>query len=182
MIFSQIFDMVNVGLVVLDRDLKVLHWNRWIALHTGVSPEQIVGASVFDFFPNLNNARFLRNCKSVLAFGNFCFFSQKLHRYLFPVKPDGSFAAAFDYMQQSCTMGPLRDESGAVQYLYISVQDVTEVVAYEQKLIEMNTRDGLTGAYNRRFLESQLADEIERSRRYSRPLSLISSTSITSSG
>jgi diguanylate cyclase (GGDEF)-like protein len=68
-----------------------------------------------------------------------------------------------------CTLGPLRDESGAISYLYISVEDVTEVVAYEKKLIEMNTKDGLTGIYNRRALESQLRDEFERYKRYSRP-------------
>ena len=32
MIFSQISDMINMGLVVLDKDLKVHFWNRWMAI------------------------------------------------------------------------------------------------------------------------------------------------------
>jgi diguanylate cyclase (GGDEF)-like protein len=76
-------------------------------------------------------------------------------------------------MQQSCTVGPLRDENNDIQYIYINVQDVTEIVAYEQKLIEMNTKDGLTGIYNRRFFEPRLLEEFERHQRYERPMSLI---------
>jgi hypothetical protein len=47
-------------------------------------------------------------------------------------------------MQQSGTMGPLRGENNQIQHLYIVIQDVTEIAAYEQKLLEMNTRAPLT--------------------------------------
>lgn len=173
MIFAQIFHMVNIGIVVLDSDLRIKHWNRWMALHSGISEEEIVGAGIFAFFPNLNTPRFLRSCKSVLTFGNFSFFSQKLHRYLFPFKPVSSFGSKFDHMQQSCTMGPIRDEANAIKYLFISVQDVTEVVAYEQGLLETSMRDSLTGTYNRRYLEVYLKQEFEKNKRYSRGLSLV---------
>jgi diguanylate cyclase (GGDEF)-like protein len=109
----------------------------------------------------------------VLSFGNFAFFSQKLHRFLFPFKPDSSFGYHFDLMQQSCTMGPLRGENNSITSLFLIVQDVTELATYEQKLIEMNTIDALTGIYNRRFLETRLKEECERHSRYSRPLSVM---------
>jgi diguanylate cyclase len=173
MILDQIIDMVNIGIVVLDSDLGVRYWNRWMALHSGIPAEDIVGSNIFSFFPNLNTARFLRSCKAVLAFGNFSFFSQKLHHYLFPFKPVSSYGMKFVYMQQSCTMGQLRDEHNVIKYLYITVQDVTELVAYEQRLIEKNVKDSLTETYNRRFLEECLNREFEKSRRYSRSLSLI---------
>jgi diguanylate cyclase (GGDEF)-like protein len=76
-------------------------------------------------------------------------------------------------MQQSCTVGPLRDENNRISYIYITVQDVTEIAAYEQKLINLNTRDGLTGIFNRRYLETKLEEEFDRHIRYNRPLSLI---------
>ncbi len=173
MIFSQIFDMVDIGLVVLDRDLKVQHWNRWMQLHSGISAERIIDTSLFDHFPHLNTSKFLRNCKSVLHFGNFSFLSQKLHHYLFPFKPVSSYTSTFEFMQQNCTIGPLRDDNKSIEHIYISVQDVTAIAAYEKKLTEMNLKDGLTGIYNRRFLETKLVDEFERYRRYKRPLTLI---------
>ena len=173
MIFSQIFDMVDIGIVILNKDLKVYKWNRWMELHSGITAGEITEHCIFDFFPNLNNQKFLRSCKSVFTFGNFCFFSQKLHNYLFPFKPVSSFNSIFEYMQQSSTMGPLRNENNSIQYIYITVQDVTEIAIYEQKLLELNTKDGLTGIYNRRYLEVRLKEEFERHKRYSRPFSLI---------
>jgi diguanylate cyclase len=174
MIFSQIFDMLDAGIVILDRDLNVFKWNRWMTTHSKIKPEEIVGKSLFSFYPDLNTPWFLRNCKSVFTFGNFAFISQKLHKYCFPFKSYyNTLGYRFDYMQQSCTVGPLRDEDNEIKYIFINVQDVTEIVAYEQKLIEMNTKDGLTGIYNRRFFEPRLIEEFERHKRYDRPMSLV---------
>jgi diguanylate cyclase (GGDEF)-like protein len=173
MIFFQVFDMVDIGLVILDKDLRICHWNRWMQLHSGIVPDKITGSLVFETFPNLKRPRFLNNCKAVLTFGNFCFFSQKLHHYLFPFKPISSFDSQFEFMQQSCTMGPLRGEDGSIEYIFIAVHDVTETVNFEQKLMEMNMRDALTGIHNRRSLELHLKEEMERHKRYNHPLSMI---------
>ncbi len=136
MIFNQIFDMVDVGLVILDKKLRVRYWNRWMASHSGISTEEIIESSIFDYYPHLKNKKFLRNCKAVLTFGSFYFFSQKLYDYIFPFKPDNTFDSQVKFMQQSCTMGPLRDGYNSIEYVYISVKDVTEAYIYEKKLTE----------------------------------------------
>jgi diguanylate cyclase len=169
---TQIFDTVNIGLVVLDRDIRITYWNRWMAMHSGIPSNQIVDQPLFDFFPHLNTNSFNKNCKAVLSFGSFAFFSQKLHQFLFPFKPDSSFGYRFELMQQSCTMGPIRSDSNVITGLFMIIQDVTELATYEQKLVEMNTRDVLTGVYNRRFLEGRLKEECDRHQRYSREMSL----------
>jgi diguanylate cyclase (GGDEF)-like protein len=173
MILDQIFNVINVGIVVLDRDLRITYWNRWMELHSGISAEQIVNSPIFLHYPELENPKFVRNCKAVLNFGNFSFFSQKLHRFLFPLKPSNSFGHSYDKMLQNCTLGPVRDERNIITHLFITVQDVTELVAYETMLIEMNMRDGLTGIFNRRFFESKISEEFSRHKRYARPFALI---------
>ena len=173
MIFAQIFEMINTGIVILDKDLKVYKWNQWMEIHSKIPTDQIIGSSLFTFFPNLNTSWFLRSFKSVFSFGNFLFFSQKLHRYCFPFNAVNILGLNFEYMQQSCTMGPIRDENNQIKYIFITVQDVTEIAAYEAKLVEMNIKDGLTEIYNRRYLEVRLKDEIKRAKRYSRPISLV---------
>lgn len=176
--FAQIFEMINIGTVVLDRDLNVCYWNRWMEMHSGIDSDRIVGSSILENFPNLNCKGFLKNFKSVITFGNLSFFSQKLHRYLFPFRPATSFNTGFEYMQQSCTMGPMRDGNNGyitdlIKHVYIIVQDVTELVDYEKKLLEMNMKDGLTGIYNRRFMDTRIKEEFERHKRYSRPMCFI---------
>ena len=54
-------------------------------------------------------------------------------------------------MQQSGSIFPIRNDKNEIQYICIGVHDVTELVAYEQKLIEMTKRDVLTGIYNRQL-------------------------------
>jgi len=44
---------------------------------------------------------------------------------------------------------------------------------YHETIYSMMTRDGLTGAYNKRYLMDVLTREIERSQRHQRPLSLV---------
>jgi diguanylate cyclase (GGDEF)-like protein len=173
MILNQFFNALNLGVVILDRDLKVHRWNRWMEIHSGISDKDIIDSPILDVFPGLNTPKFNRSCKSVFKFGNLCFFSQKLHNYLFPFKSTAYSGLEFEFMQQSCAMGPLRDENNEVKYLYIYIQDVTEVAVYEQKLVELNMKDGLTGVYNRRFLDKKLLEEVERHRRYSGEFSVI---------
>ncbi|RJQ13401.1 MAG: GGDEF domain-containing protein [Nitrospiraceae bacterium] len=173
MILNQIFDAINIGIVILDRDLKIYEWNRWMEIHSGLEASKIHGSLIFDIFPHLKNPKFERSCKSVFYFGNFCFFSQKLHHYMFPFRTTSYSGSEFEFMQQSCAMGPLRDENNEIKYLFIYVQDVTEVASYELKLVEMNMRDGLTGIYNRRFLDTKLKEEFNRHKRYGRSFSII---------
>ena len=54
-----------------------------------------------------------------------------------------------------------------------TARDITDRKLVENKLREMATTDGLTGALNRRRLMELGHDELERSRRYDRPLGLI---------
>lgn len=173
MIFSQLFDVVDLGLVILDKDLRIYKWNRWMELHSRISAQEIIGKHLFDCFPTLNNPGFLQTFKFVLNFGNFYFFSQKLHHYLFPFDLESSLSSSFDRMQQSCNMGLLRQEGTPERFVYIAIKDVTETAIYEQKLLEMNMKDGLTGIYNRRYLENRLQEECDRSLRSQKPLSLI---------
>jgi diguanylate cyclase (GGDEF)-like protein len=173
MIFSQVFDILDIGIVILDKDLRVFKWNCWMERHSGVPTDQITGKSLFEFYPELDNPRFLRSCRCVIGLGNLYFFSQKLHRYLFPFKPVSTLDKRFTLMQQSCHMGPLRNEAGAIDYICITVRDVTDMAIYEQRLIEMNMKDGLTGIYNRRYLSTRLKEEVDRYRRYRQNLSLI---------
>jgi diguanylate cyclase len=173
MILNQVFDAINIGIVILDREMKVKKWNRWMEIHSGINADKIVDSLIYDFFPDLKTPKFNRNCKSVFSFGNFCFFSQKLHKYLFPFKSSGYLDSDFEFMQQNCAMGPLRNEANEIEYMFMYVQDVTEVAIYEHKLVEMNVKDGLTGIYNRRYLESKFKEEFGRHKRYSRNFSFI---------
>ncbi len=169
----QILDVVNIGIAIIDKQYTVREWNHWLAMHSGISQEEIVGKSVFRFFPDLNNQSFIRGVKSVITFGNTIYFSQRLHKYLFPCKLSGAYASVFEYMQQQCTLAPVYNEETGANEVLITVIDVTESLYLEKSLREINLMDALTRVYNRRYLDQRLKEEILRYNRYQRPLSLI---------
>jgi diguanylate cyclase (GGDEF)-like protein len=172
--FRNVFDMLNLGIVILDAEYRIRFWNDWMAVHSGFAAREMLDRNLFEAYPNLDQPVFARSFKSVFTFGNFHFFSQKLHGYLFPIKTFSSFQSSFEHMQQSCTVCPLREGDGTkVTHICITVQDVTDVAAYERILVEMNHRDALTGTYNRRYFTCRLKEEFERHRRYRRPMSML---------
>ena len=48
-----VIERVGFGIFVLDRDLKVLMWNRFMQDNSGQPAETVVGKSIFDSFPEL---------------------------------------------------------------------------------------------------------------------------------
>ena len=171
--YSQIIETIDIGLVVLDRDMTVLAWNRWLEIHSGIAAKDIIGSSILNHYPNLSQTKYTRLIRSVINFGNFAYFSQKLHKYLIPLKNPHSSADYLPYMQQQCTATPLRNPEGIVTGLFIAIQDVTEYVIYENKLIEMTKIDPLTRLFNRRFLETRFLEELERANRHGSTFSVM---------
>ena len=139
MIFPQIFDSINTGLVILEKDFRVYHWNRWLELNSGIQRQAIKGRTIFEFFPDLDTPGFIAKANSVIKFGNYCYFSQKLHKYLLKLENRNPLDSDFKYMQQSCTMGPLRGEDSNIDLVFLTVQDVTDNVRMELILNEQAT-------------------------------------------
>ena len=170
---AQIFETINLGLIIVDRDLKVRAWNRWMESHSGISEREILDQSLLDHYPDLTEPKFNRFIKSVLTFGSYAYFAQKLHQYLIPMKNPHASAADLPFMQQNCAAGPIRNEQGAIISAYITVQDVSEYVVYEHRLMEMGRLDPLTKLFNRSYLDRRLSEEIERARRFGSTFSVV---------
>ena len=167
---GQILEIIDQGIVVLDAEFRVCYWNQWMTRHSGIGKEAVTGKHLFELFPELNTPEFQRGAKMSLNFGSPALFTQALHRYLFPFKVVGTPNGLFELMQQQCACAPLRQPDGVIRHLLITVQDVTERALSQHRLRELNLRDQLTGAFNRRYLESRLAEECDRHARHCRPL------------
>lgn len=171
--YKQVLDAINVGIVIIDSKYSVVEWNRWMEIQSNIKKEELLGSIIFNHYPHLSSPSFLRSCKSVLNFGNYVFYSQKLHNYLFPFPATGFHTKSFDYMQQSCTLTPIREENGEIEHIVITIQDVTESVYLERSLKMMTQQDSLTGIHNRRYLDKRLEEEMTHYRRKNRVFSLL---------
>nr|WP_206957567.1 diguanylate cyclase [Trinickia acidisoli] len=174
-----VIERVGFGIFVLDRDMKVLMWNRFMQDHSGQAAETVVGKSIFDSFPELPRVWLSRKVESVFQLGSFAFSSWEQRPYLFRFDHDRPITGGVDFMQQDCTFMPLTREREVVA-VCVTISDVTHVSVMQrereeavEKLQEYANLDGLTGIANRRFFEGRLRDEFLRWQRYGGELSVL---------
>jgi len=48
---TDILDTLENGVIITDKDLKILSWNRWLVVHTGISQEKARGQHLPQLFP-----------------------------------------------------------------------------------------------------------------------------------
>jgi diguanylate cyclase (GGDEF)-like protein len=174
-----VVERVGFGIFVLDRQMNVLMWNRFMQDHSGLSAQQVVGKSIFASFPELPRVWLTRKLESVFQLGSFAFSSWEQRPYLFKFDHDRPITGGVDFMQQDCTFMPImRDRE--VEAVCVTVSDVTHVSIMQRereeavaKLQEYADRDGLTGIANRRYFEARLRDEYTRWQRYGGQLSIL---------
>ncbi|WP_028202796.1 sensor domain-containing diguanylate cyclase [Paraburkholderia nodosa] len=174
-----VVERVGFGIFVVDRDMNVLSWNRFMQDHSGVTAEDVIGHSIFERFPDLPRAWLTRKVESVFQLGSFAFSSWEQRPYLFQFDHDRPITGGVDYMQQDCTFMPLMRGRDVIA-VCVTISDVTHVSVMQReredavaKLREYADRDGLTGIANRRFFETRLADEFLRWQRYGGELSML---------
>ena len=174
-----VVERVGFGIFVLDREMNVLMWNRFMQDHSGLSAEQVVGKSIFASFPELPRVWLTRKLESVFQLGSFAFSSWEQRPYLFKFDHDRPITGGVDFMQQDCTFMPLTREREVVA-VCVTVSDVTHVSIVQRereeavaKLQEYADRDGLTGIANRRYFEARLRDEYTRWQRYGGDMSVL---------
>jgi len=127
-------DLLDVGLVAVDADLRITHWNSTLQTWTGIPIEEAVGGHLLDFFPSIT-ATHREEAFRRAALGETVLLSHALHEYLLPIPVNGAGTREFEHRQQSGRVVPLPGSSprpGAVAFM----QDVSERVTREKALRE----------------------------------------------
>lgn len=168
-----IVDRVESGIFVVDRDRRVTLWNRFLASHSGMAAPEVVGRVLYEVFPDLPRDWLERKLEAVFLLRNFAFSDWQQRPYLFRFRHDRAWASAADCMRQNLTFMPLRDASGAVTQVCVTVFDVTEASLLQTQLRETGLRDGLTQCFNRAHFDAVLPREVARASRYNKPLTLL---------
>ena len=73
-ISSQIFcnivaDNLDTGILLLDKDLKVVSTNNWFCEHSGLSKPELVGNQITDVFTLEAECRIVNACLRAIEFG-----------------------------------------------------------------------------------------------------------------
>ncbi|MBL4868228.1 MAG: diguanylate cyclase [Pseudomonadales bacterium] len=175
-----IVDRINVGVFIVDKECRVLLWNKYMANHSSKKETQVYNENLFELFPDLPQKWFRKKIESVFMLKAFAFTSWEQRPYLFKFPHSRPITGGVEFMNQDLTLMPVKDESGEVVAVCITLLDVTDVSVYQTMLKEAmieveiaSQTDGLTGLYNRAHWEKRLLEEFNRVKRYGSTMTLL---------
>jgi diguanylate cyclase (GGDEF)-like protein len=168
----DMFQTVDVGLVVLTTDYKIQVWNGFMENHSGLTPRQVRDRVLFDLFSEIDEDWLRRKCDPVILLKNKAFTIWEQRPYIFKFRNYRPITGAADYMYQNSTIFPISDVRGVVTHLCMIIYDVTDVATSRIELESMNGQlrllsktDFLTDLSNRGHWEESLQLEFKRLKR-----------------
>ncbi len=170
----EALDHVPLGVMVFDRELRLLFWNACLEEWTGLLREDMLGHDVRDRLPQLWEPRYAGRLRELFEHGAPAVFSSQLHPHFVPAPLRSGRLRV-----QHTTAVAMPAEGGGFHALVI-VQDVTgladAMAALRRARDEARQRaaiDGLTGVANRGHFLELAGRSIAAARRHHRALSLL---------
>ena len=126
-----LIDEIGDGLVLLDRNARVLLWNYWMTEHSGLPPEQVVGRALSELFVDLGE-HLLQAIRDALASGFCSLLSARLHPCSLPLFDSAQSHALAEPLPHSIEIAPLHHQGEGCCLL--RVRDASQRVRNEQLL------------------------------------------------
>ena len=130
-------DRIEIGVFVVDKDYRVVLWNRFMALHSQHAAEAVVGKSLFESFPELPRKWLARKIDSVFVLGNYAFTSWEQRPFLFRFNHNRPITGGVDAMRQNCALIPQKNDRGDVELVCITLSDFTDTAMYQNRLNDL---------------------------------------------
>jgi len=176
-LLSRVLNLVDSGLIVLDRQGAIVLWNGWLVPRSGRGAARVQGHPLIEVFPALRGSRVEAAVQAAITDGAAtAHVPDSGNRSPFPLRAAGSFDG--DLIDQAVAVTPF-DDAGE-RFCLIEIRDVSDSADRERRLLEhaeaLRARsfiDGLTGIANRRHFDVALARELRRAQRADGSLALL---------
>ncbi|WP_333876888.1 GGDEF domain-containing protein [Methylobacter sp.] len=175
---EDISNAINIGLIVVDADSKVLLWNNWIAKHSDIQEADALNRLLENAFSEPVSAAFMTALKNTLAYRLPVVLSTALHRTPLPLYNASEANQPQTRMYQSITITPIQSQQDESCCL-IQVTDSSTSIKREKMLRSHSeilkkeaTTDGLTDINNRRFFDAHYEIAVAEAKRQKHPLSI----------
>jgi len=125
---TSVFDALNVGIIILDRQSRVVIWNDWIAHVARKTSVSVRGTKFFDIFPELQATRLPLVIEEAFEIGSSSVLTHSLNKLL-PLRDETEREVLHNVIVRPLAFG-------AVQHCLLQVDDVTLAVTRERVLRE----------------------------------------------
>ncbi len=175
----QYLDFLQMGVMVIDENYRIVHWNRWLEAHSDIPFKRIENKSFKQAFPDLAESRLADIIYQAIDEKLSALISASLNQSLLPLHPSTNHQIKqIDLMRQMVQVTALADEDGK-RFALLQITNMTNAIAKEAQLREQSQTiqhlvsvDDLTSVANRRKFDIALQEEFSRAQRASSSLVL----------
>ncbi|MEO5566973.1 MAG: ATP-binding protein [Gemmatimonadaceae bacterium] len=128
---EEFADILNVGVLIVDKALVVRGWNRWLHTATRRNADDVIGQPLRSVVPDLS--AFAESALRNACNGAASVMSHRLHKQLIRVPAPAGYES-FGLMQQSARIVPHLGPDGSPIGAVALIEDVSERVAGEEEL------------------------------------------------
>ncbi|MBA1433279.1 MAG: hypothetical protein FAF04_06770 [Epsilonproteobacteria bacterium] len=114
LIDKKIIAAINNGVIILDSNLIIHHYNKWLEIRTHIKEENILGKKLTNIFPEIKEKTLLRKIKTALRMRTPTYYTATISHYLIPIKINQIENSHFSYMQQDVSIIPFDEENDLV--------------------------------------------------------------------
>src|SRR6186997_3621005 len=126
-------DSTGIGVLTLDRALRIQTWNHWLEAATGLAEGAVRDREVTELSPPARQTVIREVCAEVIEQGTTRVLAPAIHQALIACPPRLPSPHYTD-MQQRVTLAPLRGDGGIIG-LIATIEDLTERLNAERDLV-----------------------------------------------
>jgi diguanylate cyclase (GGDEF)-like protein/PAS domain S-box-containing protein len=150
---QTVLESIQEGLIVYDRELRALVWNRYMERLSGLPADRVLGREATEAFPHLKEQGVDLVLRRALA-GEAVEVSDV--RYFHPLTGEVRWYTG--------AYAPHRDAEGTIVGVVANIHDVTERKRMEERLVHDALHDALTGLPNKALFVDRVGQALERAR------------------
>ena len=132
--FDIICNTLDNGIILINKNLEVKFWNRWLEIRTGISSSNIVDNKLTDFYSNIDEKKLVRKIGTALKLNSSTFYTPQISKFLLDIELGKITDRVFDNMQQSITITPFDIEE---ELVIIYIYDITMISEINYQLNEV---------------------------------------------
>ncbi len=133
---QEIIDNIDNGILILDSELKIYSFNKWLELHTGLKEKSILNKKISDIFDNINTKTLIRKIKTAIQIQTPTFYTSNISKYLIPIKINQISSSKYSLMQQDVSIIPLHEKKNLVALIISNQTNMANTNASLKENIE----------------------------------------------
>ncbi|MDH5517640.1 MAG: ATP-binding protein [Gammaproteobacteria bacterium] len=148
-LYQSLYHNLDLGLIAVDRSMRIVIFNKWMCAHSGITEDYAVGKELSDIFPQIHETRLISTVRDALEHGLPAIVSSIFNRTPLPLFTNSKQT---DRIHQNIHVIPVTNTNN--QYCIIQISDISASIGRE-KALEQQVQE-------RKIVEHELRETLHK--------------------